>query len=529
MNNLGIPISINPELTQAKELIENARYEQAAQFLIGFLRRHRDHPQALALLGETASCLGALGQAEQFLSKAIKLGSRDYDTRRQLAAVVNQQERPAIAIPMFESLAKERGDTSLRAILANTLEKIGKAEEARTIYRQLLDEKPSSPQLWIAYGHNLRANGQVEDAIAAFRQAIAIDDGTGDAWWALASIKQPILGDDDIATMKAALAIAIDERNEAPLNFSLARALHDKGEFEAAFDHYEEGNRLRAKAIGYDARELSAEVDEIRDKVDENYIAGLPTTQVGSDIPVFIVSLPRSGSTLLEQILGSHSQIEPIGELPYIPAILRGFMEMATRQGKTTVPQAIRSLTAEQAARFGQEYLERASVHRMQSTRFFIDKLPHNWSNILFIRKILPQARFIDIRRPAMDCCFSNFTQSFSSAHAASFSLQDVAQCYVDNVRLLSHFDAVAPGMVHHVDYSTLVGDPRSQIGDVLKYLGLNWEDAVLDFHRLDRVVRTPSSEQVRRPLNRDGMAVWKPYAPWLGPLRDALGDLAEK
>ena len=529
MNDHGTPVSINPELTKAKELIEDAKFEQAAQFLIGFLRRHRDHPQALALLGETANCLGALGQAEQFLLKAIKLGSRDYDTRRQLAAVVNQQERPAIAIPMFENLASERGDTGLRAILANTLEKIGKADEARAIYRQLLDEKPTSAQLWIAYGHNLRAGGQVEDAVAAFRKAIAIDDGTGDAWWGLASIKKPILNDNDIAVMRAALAIAIDERNEAPLNFSLARALHDKGEFEDAFHHYEEGNRLRAKAIGYDARELSAEVDEIRDKVGMTYMSGLPTESVGDDIPVFVVSLPRSGSTLLEQILGSHSQIEPVGELPYIPAILRGFMEIATRRGKTTVPQAIEGLSGEQAARFGQEYLERASVHRTQNTRFFIDKLPHNWSNILFIRKILPQSRFIDIRRPAMDCCFSNFTQSFSSAHAASFSLEDVGRCYVDNVRLLSHFDDVAPDMVHHVDYSMLVEDPRQQIGKVLTYLGLDWEEGVLDFHQLDRVVRTPSSEQVRRPLNRDGMAIWKPYSNWLGPLREALGDLAEQ
>ncbi|MAG41613.1 MAG: hypothetical protein CL951_06900 [Erythrobacteraceae bacterium] len=232
---------------------------------------------------------------------------------------------------------------------------------------------------------------------------------------------------------------------------------------------------------------------------------------------------------MLEQILGSHSQIEPVGELPYIPAILRGFMEIATRRGKTTVPQAIEGLSGEQAARFGQEYLERASVHRTQNTRFFIDKLPHNWSNILFIRKILPQSRFIDIRRPAMDCCFSNFTQSFSSAHAASFSLEDVGRCYVDNVRLLSHFDDVAPDMVHHVDYSMLVEDPRQQIGKVLTYLGLDWEEGVLDFHQLDRVVRTPSSEQVRRPLNRDGMAIWKPYSNWLGPLREALGDLAEQ
>ena len=164
----------------------------------------------------------------------------------------------------------------------------------------------------------------------------------------------------------------------------------------------------------------------------------------------------------------------------------------------------------------------------IRDRRLFIDKLPHNWSNILFIRRILPQARFIDIRRDPMDCCFSNFTQSFSSAHASSFALRDIGQCYVDYLRLMAHLDTVAPGMVHHVDYERLVEDAESEMRSTLDFLGLAWDPAVLEFHKLDRVVRTPSSEQVRRPLNRDGMAVWKPYAEWLGPLRDVLGTAVE-
>jgi hypothetical protein len=243
---------------------------------------------------------------------------------------------------------------------------------------------------------------------------------------------------------------------------------------------------------------------------------------------VFIVSLPRSGSTLLEQMLGSHPSIEPVGELPYIPAILRSFMELVTRRGKITVPQAIRQLSDEKAAAFGRDYLLRASLHSKTDRPFFVDKLPHNWNNILFIRRILPHAKFIDIRRPAMDCCFSNFTQSFTSAHPSSFALRDVGRSYLDNVRLMEHLDRVAPGLVHHVDYRTLVEEPQTELRSVLDYLGLPWDETVLDFHRLDRVVRTPSSEQVRRPLNRDGMEIWRPYSQWLDPLREVLGDLAQ-
>ena len=382
--------------------------------------------------------------------------------------------------------------------------------------------------MWIAYGHGLRSAGRVDEAIAAYRQAIAAYDEFGEAWWGLASIKQPVLGDADVVAMRSALAIAVDIRNLAPLHFALARALHDRSDYKGAFHHYDEGNRLRAESLNYDARELTDEIAEVERIADRDFLARFGDTPRGDNRPIFIVSLPRSGSTLLEQMLGSHPQIEPVGELPYAPAILRSFMEMATRRGRVTVLQAIASLSDSQAALFGNDYLQRAALHRKTDRPFFIDKLPHNWSNILFIKRIIPQARFIDIRRPAMDCCFSNFTQSFTSAHAASFALRDVGQCYVDNVRLMNHLDRAAPGLVHHISYQSLIADPRTQVSRVLDYLGLPWNDTILDFHQLDRVVRTPSSEQVRRPLNRDGMEVWKPYSQWLDPLREVLGEFAE-
>lgn len=528
----GMPRTVNsvpkPLVSQARRQCEAGKYDAAAKSLILHLRDHPADGEALALLGKTAMLLGALGQAEQFLRKALATGEKSYEVLRDLASVLNQQERPGEVLALFEALEQQSKDPSLRAIQAVILIKLGRSEEALAIHAQLAEENPTSPQLWIGYGHDLRAAGRVDEAIAAYRHATAIDPEYGESWWGLASIKRPVLGEADIAAMEQALAIAVDVRNTAPLNFALARAYHDRGDHQTAFARYTEGNRLRAESLKYDARELTEEVAEVERVATPAFIDAMPSAVVGSGHPVFIVSLPRSGSTLLEQMLGSHPQIEPVGELPYVPAILRTVMEMATRRGKVTVPQVIASLGDGQAAAMGEDYLRRVSYHRKTDRPFFIDKLPHNWSNILFIRRILPQARFIDIRRPAMDCCFSNFTQSFTSAHASSFALRDVGQCYVDNVRLMDHFQHAAPGMVHHTAYDALVENPRDEVGRILHYLGLPWDDAILGFHQLDRVVRTPSSEQVRRPLNRDGMDVWKPYSQWLDPLRDVLGDLAE-
>lgn len=517
-----------PLLSQASNLMAEGKLDQAAQHTMSHLRQHPEEPRGLAQLGHIAMQLGALGQAEHFLRRALARGATDFDIRRNLASTLNQQERLGEACAMFEVLARESGDPTLRAIRALILDKLGQHDQAMVIQEEL-SRANQKPHHWIAYGHGLRAAGRVPEAIDAYRNAVTMDFECGEAWWGLASIKQRVFTDEDIAEIRKGISIAIDVRNSAPLHFALARALHDRGQHQEAFTHYAEGNRQRAESLGYDSRELTAEVAEIERSVDSAFIASLGREPVGDSIPVFIVSLPRSGSTLLEQMLGSHPGIEPIGELPYAPAILRATMEMVTRRGRVTVPQLIAGLNVEQAAEMGSDYLRRAALHRKTDRPYFVDKLPHNWSNILFIRRILPQARFIDIRRRPMDCCFSNFTQSFSSAHASSFSLEDIGQCYVDYHRLMEHFDRVAPNMVHHVRYEHLIADAEREIRAVLDYLDLPWDPSVLDFHKLDRVVRTPSSEQVRRPLNRDGVDAWKPYAEWLGPLREALGPLADQ
>lgn len=527
VKSMGI-ISAFPILGEAERLLDEGKPEQAAQRALTHMRQHPNEPRGLALLGNVAIHLGALGQAEHFLREAIKRGATSIEIRRQLASVLNQAERLDEARQHFEMLCKESTDPQLHSLLALVLDKLGRSSEALQMRETLAGNSQDSPHIWINYGHSLRSAGRVDEAIAAYRRATKIDFECGEAWWGLASIKKPVLTDDDIVEMKRAIDIAIDIRNSAPAHFALARAYHDRQLYAQAFEHYRIGNQQRAESIGYIASELTAEVSEVEERVDTAYIERISRSAGDGPIPVFIVCLPRSGSTLLEQMLGSHPDIEPVGELPYIPAILRSVMEMATRTGKVTVPQLITSLTDQQAAMMGQDYLRRAALHRKTERVFFVDKLPHNWSNILFIKRILPNARFIDIRRPAMDCCFSNFSQSFSAAHASSFDLEDIGQCYTDYVRYMRHLDRVAPKMVHHVAYTKLVEDAESELKSVLAHLGLAWDASVLEFHKLDRVVRTPSSEQVRRPINRDGIDTWKPYAPWLVPLRNKLGALAD-
>jgi tetratricopeptide (TPR) repeat protein len=517
-----------PLLADADSLIADGKLEQAAQQTMVHLRQHPNEPRGLLQLGTIAVQLGALGQAEHFVRKALANGANPLDTKRMLASILNQQERLAEARLMFEELLQLEDDARQWAILTIVLDKIGRNLEAMEIHERLVRDNADRPHYWIGYGHSLRAAGRLEEAVQAYRSAIKADFECGDAWWGLASIKKRVFTDDDITAIHKTIAIAIDIRNSAPAHFALARALHDRGEFAEAFKHYAIGNQQRAESIGYDSSELTAEVEEVERSVDAAFLAKLDRPSVHEAVPIFIVSLPRSGSTLLEQMLGSHPDIEPAGELPYIPAILRSIMEMATRQRKITVPQLIASLSDQQADVMGADYLKRAQLHRKTDRPYFIDKLPHNWSNILFIKRILPQARFIDIRRPAMDCCFSNFSQSFSSAHASSFALDDIGQCYVDYVRFMDHLDRLAADMVHHVDYQHLVADAESELKNVMDYLQLPWNRSVLEFHKLDRVVRTPSSEQVRRPLNRDGIDTWKPYEQWLGPLRTRLGALAE-
>jgi tetratricopeptide (TPR) repeat protein len=522
------PIGAFPRLTEAERDITEGRFDAAAAQVIQHLREHPNEPRGMALLGRIALRTGALVQGEQFLRQAMALGATDLDIQRDLASAIYQQERLGEALNAFTFLESRVSDPQLSATRAAILDKLDRNEDALAAHRALVEREPDNIRFWIAYGHSLRSAGDTEAAIAAYRRATDLDDERGDAWWALADVKSKVLTTSDIARMEAALAIAIDVINIVPLHMALGRAWQDAGNHEKAFHHYTQGNRLRAEGFNYRAEELTEEVDAFVGDFGPDFFAQPVGASEPGPVPIFLVSMPRSGSTLLEQMLDRHPSIEAVGELPYVRALLRSAMEIHTRREPIKVPQLIARLTERESQAFGADYLQRAALHRRTDAPYFVDKMPMNWSDLLFIRRILPHARFIEIRRGAMDCCFSNFVHYFSRAHAASFDLRDIGRFYRDYVRLMDHLDAAAPGMVHHIRYEALVEDPEPQLRGALDYLGLEWDEALLRFYESDRVVRTPSAEQVRRPLNRSGIGAWRPYAEWLGPLRDALGPLAD-
>lgn len=515
------------KLSGAEELLSKGLKDQASMKVIEHLREHRDDPRGLALLGKIAMQSGALVQAEQFLQRAVSLGANSYDVRRDLALLTLQQDRLEDALAVFTELEQLGQDLDISATRAQTLARLGRFEKAIEVHERIVADSDAKARHWIMYGHALRFVGRTEDAIAAYRRVVADDPERGEAWWSLADIKAEVLTDEDVRIMEEALAKAVDLLNIVPLHMALGRGWHDRGEYARAFAHYRDGNQLRAEVFRYDPGELSREVDEFIQMTGPETVDLAPVA-ADCPIPVFLISLPRSGSTLLEQILDRHPDIEALDELPYIRAIMRASLEMHMRRAALTVPQYLARLSPAEKQALGAEYLRRAAHHRRTDAPFFIDKMPSNWSDILFIRAILPHARFIEIRRNAMDCCFSNYIHHFGSAHAASFDLVHQARAAVDYTRLMDHLSRIAPRLMCNVRYERLVEEPEIELGKVLDYLGCEWTSSLLRFHESDRAVRTPSAEQVRRPLNRSGIGRWKPYEQWLGPLRETLGPLAQ-
>lgn len=520
-------IAAYPRLFAAEQKMQSGQLDTASMLVIQHLREHRNEPRGLALLGSIALKSGALVQAEQFLRQAIAAGARSFEIQRELASTMNQQERLADALSAFTILQQQSPDPHIRAIRALILDKLGRNLDAIREHELLVESHPDEPQYWIGYGHSLRAAARTDKAIAAYRRAASIDPERGEAWWSLANVKTKILTDSDIEAMNDALAIAVDALNIVPLHFALGRAWHDRKVPEKAFHHFSEGNRLRAESIQYDPRELTEEVDDVIRRFGAAFYSQMKEAAPAGPIPIFLVSMPRSGSTLLEQMLDRHPGIEAVGELPYMRALVRSALEIHTRRGAVKVPDIVNNMSPAEAKAFGQDYLHRASLHWRENARYFIDKMPMNWSDVPFIRRILPQAKFIEIRRAAMDCCFSNYMHYFSRAHASSFSLDHIGRAYVDYARMMDHIGSLAPDTLYRVRYEELIERPEEILKGVLDHLGLDWNEALLSFHESERVVRTPSAEQVRRPLNREGIEAWRPYAQWLGPLRDALGPLA--
>ena len=521
--------AFEPEMVSIAQALIAGDLAAAEQGLRARLSRQPLDVAAIRMMAELAGRLGRYPDAENLLRRALELAPGFTAARANLATVLFKQKRFAQAAAVLDDvLTEEPGDPANRSLKAAALSHTGDYHEALALYAGLLETFPDHPRLWMSQAHILKTVGQQEQSVAAYRRALALQPTLGEVWWSLANLKTVRFDDGDVTAMEAALAdpaLAHDDRLH--LHFALAKALEQRREAEASFRHYAAGNALRSAELAYDPAETTGLVDATIAAFSADFVNGMSGHGCPAPDPVFILGLPRAGSTLIEQILASHSQIEGTMELPDIPAMA---MREADRAGAhwRHWPDALAAMAPARLAELGEEYLARTRVQRKTGKPRYIDKLPNNWAYAGFIAAILPNAAIIDARRHPLDCCFSNFKQHFARGQGFSYDLDHIGRYYADYVRAMDHYDAVMPGRILRVVHEELLDDPEAQVRRLLDHLGAGFEPECLEFHRNTRAVRTASSEQVRRPINRDGVGQWKPYRAWLGPLIDALGDLPE-
>lgn len=514
----------NPQLIEAALAINEDRLADAEPLLRARLRQDPLDVAAIRLMAQLAARLGRFKDSEALLRRAIELAPDFTAARSNLAGILYRQNRFEETVEMLGTVLEvDADDASGQSLMAAALGRIGEYDEALALYGALTDRFPTHAKLWMSFGHVLKTVGKQDEGIAAYRRALEVEPTLGEVWWSLANLKTVRFDDADIAAMEAALeTAALSDDDRLHLHFALGKAFDDRREAETSFGHYDRANAIRHGQLDYDPDIVTHHVDKIIATLTPEFLASRAGQGDATPDPIFILGMPRAGSTLLEQILASHSQIEGTMELPDMPAI-------ALREGKT-VPSgwvdAVREMPGERLAELGSEFLRRTAVQRKTDKPYYIDKLPNNWVYTGLIHLILPNAKIIDARRHPLDCCFSNFRQHFAKGQAFSYSLSDMGRYYSDYVRLMAHFDVVLPGRVHRVIHEAVIEEPEAQVRAMLDYLGVSFEEACLNFHQNKRAVRTASSEQVRRPINRDGVEQWKPYEQWLDPLKDALGGL---
>ncbi|MBV8238766.1 MAG: sulfotransferase [Sphingomonas sp.] len=510
-----------PMLLDAAIALHDGQLHIAEPLLKGYLKQDPFDARAIRMLAELAGRIGRNQDAENLLRRALELAPAFTAARANLALVLYRQNRaPEALVELDELLATEPDHIGHANLKAAALGRLGGFDAAIALYERVLAAAPDQPRVWMSYGHMLKTVGRQADGVDAYRRAIAAEPTLGEAWWSLANLKTVRFTDADLAAMAAARAGAeLVEDDALHLDFALGKAYEDRGEADIAFAHYAAGNAMRRAQLGYDPQLLTDMVDAMIAVATPDFFAARAGWGCQAPDAIFILGMPRAGSTLIEQILSSHSQVEGTTELPDLPAMVRRV---------SGYPAGLAALTAEDAAGLGEEYLRRAAVQRRGGRPFFIDKLPNNWLHVALIRLILPHARIIDARRDPRACCFSNFKQHFARGQAFSYGLDDMGRYYRDYVRLMAHLDQVLPGQVIRVIHEELVDAPEAGIRALLDRLDLPFEPACLSFHETERAVRTASSEQVRQPIFRGGDAAWRPFAPHLGPLEAALGDVID-
>jgi predicted Zn-dependent protease len=520
----------DPRLLGAAVALAENRIPEAEGLLREHLKQAPTDVAAIRMFAEVAARVGRNEDALSLLTRCLELAPGFHAARQNYALVLHRSNQPEQALIEIERLLAAQpdhpGNRNLKAVV---LCRIGDYEPAIRIYADLLEHYPANAKVWVSYGHALKTAGHAERAIDAYRSSLKLEPSFGEVWWSLANLKTFRFSADDLAAMCAQLARPdLTEDDRLHLEFAVGKAQEDTGDYEPSFRHYARGNAIRRAQLHYSADDTSARVQYIREHYTPDFFAARAGAGNPARDPIFIVGLPRAGSTLIEQILSSHSQVEGTMELPEVTSITRLLRMQGDADSAMPYHGALAALDADALRALGERYLAHTRIQRKTTAPLFIDKMPNNFMHVGLIHLMLPNAKIIDARRHPLACGFSLYKQHFARGQNFSYALEDVGRYYRDYVTLMAHFDAVLPGRIHRVVYERMVEDTEGEVRRLLEYCGLPFEESCLRFFQNPRPVRTASSEQVRQPIYREGVDHWRHYAAWLGPLEWALGPLLQ-
>jgi tetratricopeptide (TPR) repeat protein len=528
-------------VVQATSLFADGDWMRAEALVRGFLNDHGDHPEAMRLLAKIGLSQDVLDDAETLYSAVLEMVPDHRAARHEYAQTLLARHKFVEASAVLAPLLAEDGDSlAFREMAATIAVGLGQNDEAIRLYEQIRAALPADPgddaglrrhladiELWL--GHALKTVGRLPDAIAAYRTAVTLRPDFGDGWWSLANLKTYRFDPGDLAVMRTAQATpGTADVDRVHLNFALGKALEDAGDAPDAWAHYARGNALQRASSRYRPEILETNTAEQKRVCTSAFFAARANFGVQDPDPIFIVGLPRSGSTLIEQILASHPEVEGTQELPDIQRIVQALQGRETDLDHPRYPAVLAELDRDRARELGKDYLAGTRAHRVMRRPFFTDKMPNNFRHIGMIHLVLPNAKIIDVRRSPMACCFSNLKQLFARGQEFTYSVSDIARYYRTYLDLMRHWNAALPGRVLTFIHEDVIDDLEPQVRRLLDYCGLAFDPACLDFHQNRRAVRTPSSEQVRQPIFRDGLDQWRAFEPWLTELKSALGDAAD-
>lgn len=509
--------SLPKPLLGATDLMHEGQLHKAEQVCRRFLVENKHHPEAMMLLAEIGVQLKVYSDAEFLLESCSELYP---DNDRASAAYQSLLSKlgkfPDAATVAKRRLAQSPNNFSVKVGLAHALVGVGEIDEAIAIYRALLDENADRPAVWVALGHALKAQGKTSEAVESYEQATQYASEFGDAYWSLANTKTYKFDNAWLTRMQTEVSkVETKLEDKIHLHFALGKGFEDAQDYQQAFYHYQQGNSLKKRTLQFDISRTEAALDAQQRAFSKDDFR--PSEGYQSSDPIFIVGLPRAGSTLLEQILASHSKVDGTMELHDVLGIASSLSHQST-----PYPFNVNGLDDKALSTLGERFIQQTQAYR-RGAPFFIDKMPNNFIHIGLIKKMLPNAKIIDARRDAMDCCFSGYKQLFGEGQEFSYGLEDIGRYYKAYEKLMDHWHNVLPGQILTVQHEDVIDNLEGQVRRILAFCGLEFEASCLNFHKTKRVIKTPSSEQVRQPIYKTGMQQWKPFDLQLGELKRVL------